>query len=72
MLVGNLLSSLAMTFVTMPYYVNPVLKKWLWPPANVPAARTNLRGIATVTAVMVFWAVVFWLLTTQIWSPSRR
>jgi uncharacterized protein len=72
MLVGNLLSSLAMTFLTMPYYVNPLLKKWLRPPANVPAARTNLRGIAIVTAVMAFWAVVFWVLTTQIWAPSRR
>jgi uncharacterized protein len=72
MLVGNLLSSLVMTFVTMPYYVNPLLKKWLRPPANVPAARTNLRGIAIVVAVMVFWATVFWLLTTQIWGPSRR
>src|ERR1700732_989421 len=72
MLVGNLLSSLAMTFLTMPYYVNPLLKKWLRPPANVPAARTNLRGIAIVTAIMVFWAVVFWLLTTQIWASSRR
>ena len=72
MLVGNLLSSLSMTFVTMPYYVNPLLKNWLQPPANVPAVRTNLRGIAIVVAVMVFWAVVFWVVTTQIWAPARR
>jgi antibiotic biosynthesis monooxygenase (ABM) superfamily enzyme len=72
MLVGNLLSSFAMTYVTMPYYVNPLLKRWLHPSANVPAARMNLRSIAIVVAVMVFWAVVFWFVTTVIWSPSRR
>ena len=26
MLVGNLLSSLVMSFVTMPYYANPILR----------------------------------------------
>jgi len=66
MLVGNLLSSLSMTYVTMPYYVNRLLKNWLQPPVNAPAARTNRRGIAIVTAAMVFWAVVFWFVTTQI------
>jgi antibiotic biosynthesis monooxygenase (ABM) superfamily enzyme len=75
MLVGNLLSSFTMTYVTMPYYVNPLLKRWLQPPANMPAAQmkqTNLRGIFIVVAAMVFWAVVFWFVTTEIWAPSRR
>lgn len=72
MLGSNLVSSCIITFVVMPYYVNPLLKNWLRLPAGVPQSRANLRGIAIIVAVMVFWAVVFWLLTTQIWSPSRR
>ncbi|HZA09472.1 antibiotic biosynthesis monooxygenase [Mycobacterium sp.] len=67
MLVGNLLSSSVMTFVTMPYYVNPLLKQWLWPRADAPKARTNLRGIALVAAVMVAWTVVIYLITTVFW-----
>jgi uncharacterized protein len=66
MLVGNLLSSFAMTYVTMPYYVNPLLKNWLRPPPNVPRRRANLRGTALVVAVLAFWVVVFYVLTTQI------
>ena len=31
MLVGNLLSSIVMTFLVMPFYVNPMLKRWLHP-----------------------------------------
>jgi antibiotic biosynthesis monooxygenase (ABM) superfamily enzyme len=67
MLIGNLLSSFAMTFLTMPYFVNPLLKNWLRPPANIPVARANLHGVATVTAVMVFWVVVFYLVTKVFW-----
>ena len=66
LLVGNLLSSFAMTFVTMPYYVNPLLKHWLRPPPDMPAARTNWRGIGIVAAVTAFWVVVFYLVTTQL------
>ena len=29
-------------------------------------------GLVLFAAVMLFWAVVFWFLTTQIWAPSRR
>lgn len=68
MLVGNLFSSFAMSFVTMPHYVNPLLKRWLRPPPNISAAQTNWRGIGIVVAVMVFWTALFYLLTTQIWS----
>ena len=57
LLVGNLLSSFVMSFVTMPYYVNPLLKHWLRPPADEPAARTNLRAMAIVAVVMAFWVV---------------
>ncbi|MEV7612742.1 antibiotic biosynthesis monooxygenase [Streptomyces sp. NPDC089799] len=68
LLVGNLLSSFTMSFFTMPYYVNRLLKRWLWPPADEPAARVNLRGLGIVAAVTVFWVVVFYLVTRQIWT----
>jgi uncharacterized protein len=68
LLVGTLLSSFTITFVTMPYYVNPLLKQWLRPPENEPASRTNLRGIAIIVAAMVFWAVVFYLVTRVFWN----
>ena len=42
LLVGNLLSSFIMTFVTMPYYVNPLLKHWLRPPPDMPPAADEL------------------------------
>lgn len=67
MLIGNLLGSFAMSFITMPYYVNPLLKRWLRPPVNVPQAQTNWRGIGIIVAVMAFWATVFYLATQVIW-----
>ncbi|WP_438309758.1 antibiotic biosynthesis monooxygenase [Streptomyces sp. HUAS TT3] len=68
MLVGNLLSSLLMTFLTMPFYVNPLLKRWLRPPPDEPPARNNRIGLAVVAAAMVCWAAVIYLITTQIWT----
>lgn len=67
LLVGNLLSSFIMSFVTMPFYVNPLLRRWLRPRPDAPAAKTHLVGLGTVAAVMVFWAAVFYLVTTRIW-----
>ena len=63
MLIGNLLSSFAMSFVTMPFYVNPLLKRWLSPPVDAPKAATNIRGAVLITALMVSWALLFWLAT---------
>jgi uncharacterized protein len=63
MLIGNLLSSFAMSFVTMPFYVNPLLKRWLRPPVDAPKAATNIRGAVLVTALMASWALLFWLAT---------
>ncbi|TPG29824.1 antibiotic biosynthesis monooxygenase [Mycolicibacterium hodleri] len=68
MLVGNLLSSFAMSFVAMPYYVNPVLKRWLRPPREVSKTRNNLQGLAILLALNAFWVVVFYLVTTQFWN----
>ncbi|TJZ76729.1 antibiotic biosynthesis monooxygenase [Rhodococcus oryzae] len=68
LLIGNLFSSFAMTFVTMPYYVNRLLGRWLRPPPDVPETGTNLRGIAIVAGVNTFWVVVFYLVTRQFWT----
>ncbi|MFI1395977.1 antibiotic biosynthesis monooxygenase [Streptomyces sp. NPDC020681] len=68
LLVGNLLSSFIMSFLTMPYYVNRLLKRWLRPSPDRPAAKTNLAGLGIVAAVTVFWGVVFYLVTTQFWT----
>ncbi|OBA92923.1 antibiotic biosynthesis monooxygenase [Mycobacteriaceae bacterium 1482268.1] len=67
MLVGNLCSSFVMTYVTMPFYVNRLLKHWLRPPPNVPAAKNNWRGIATVVTALLCWVVVFYLVTKVFW-----
>jgi antibiotic biosynthesis monooxygenase (ABM) superfamily enzyme len=67
LLIGNLFSSMLMTFLTMPYYVNPLLKHWLRPPPNVPAANSNWRGIGIAVAALAFWTVVFYLVTRVFW-----
>ncbi|MCC9307354.1 antibiotic biosynthesis monooxygenase [Kitasatospora sp. RB6PN24] len=68
LLLGNLLSSFIMSFLTMPYYVNPLLKRWLRPSPGAAAARTNLVGLGIVAAVTAFWVAVFYLVTTVLWS----
>ena len=68
MLVGNLLSSFAMTFVTMPYYVNPLLKTLAASASECAcSARANWRGIGIVVAALAFWIVVFYLVTRVFW-----
>lgn len=67
MLVGNLISSVIMSFLVMPRYVNPMLGWWLRPKADAPA-DTNLRGIGLVLAVNAAWVVVFYLITVQFWT----
>jgi antibiotic biosynthesis monooxygenase (ABM) superfamily enzyme len=66
-LTGNLCSSFILTFVTMPHYANRLLKRFLWPPADEPESRTNLRGAAIVVASLLFWAVVFYLVS-KFWN----
>jgi len=65
---SNLISSFVMTFVTMPFYVNPLLKRWLYAAPDAPKAATNIRAGLVIAAVMVFWAVLFWLVTTVFWK----
>lgn len=68
LLIGNLLSSFIMSFFTMPFYVNRLLKRWLRPIPDEPSVKTNLIGLGLVAAVTVFWAGLFYLVTTQIWT----
>lgn len=58
---------LIMTYVTMPFYVNRILRSWLTSPGDVPQPATNLKGLAVSGALVVVSAVIFWLVTTQIW-----
>ncbi|ART72837.1 antibiotic biosynthesis monooxygenase [Mycobacterium dioxanotrophicus] len=68
MLIGNLLSSFIMTYVTMPFYVNRLLYRWLYPASDTPMTATNIRTALVIVAVTVFWAVLFWLVTTVLWT----
>ncbi|MGW2201984.1 antibiotic biosynthesis monooxygenase [Streptomyces sp. NPDC001774] len=68
LLVGNLLSSFIMSFFTMPYYVNPLLRRWLRPAPGEPRAKTNRIGLGIVAVVTVFWVAVFYLITRQFWT----
>jgi antibiotic biosynthesis monooxygenase (ABM) superfamily enzyme len=58
-LMGNLCSSFILTFVTMPFYANRLLRRFLWPRADESESRTNLRSAAIVAGSLLFWAVVF-------------
>ena len=71
MLVGNLMSSFIMSFFTMPYYVNPLLKRWLRPPPNVPEATDQSGGASpSSVAAMAFWTVGIYLVTTPVLAPA--
>jgi uncharacterized protein len=69
LLLGNLLSSFAMSYLTMPRYVNPLLRWWLRPADGAPQPRTTLLGLGVVIAVNVVWAAVFYLATEHPWAP---
>jgi antibiotic biosynthesis monooxygenase (ABM) superfamily enzyme len=64
-ILATLLSSFIISFVVMPFYVNPLLKRWLRPPENASALRTNIRGIAIIVVLMAAWALLFYLVTTK-------
>jgi antibiotic biosynthesis monooxygenase (ABM) superfamily enzyme len=67
LLIGNLLSSFAMSYVTMPRYGNPLLGWWLRPAPGAAQPRTNLLGLGLAIAVNLAWAIVFYLVTRRIW-----
>jgi hypothetical protein len=68
MLIGNLLSSFAISYLTMPYYVNRVLGWWLQPKSTAPQPRTNLRGALLIIALNAAWVAIFYLITVQFWT----
>ncbi len=68
MLVGNLLSSFVMSYVTMPLYGNRLLRFWLAPSATARQPATNVAGLALVVAVNAVWAVIFYLVTVKFWT----
>ncbi|WP_439029122.1 antibiotic biosynthesis monooxygenase [Gordonia terrae] len=68
MLIGNLLSSFAMSYLTMPYYVNRLLGWWLQPRTPAPHTRTNVRGALFIVALNAAWVAIFYLITVQFWT----
>jgi antibiotic biosynthesis monooxygenase (ABM) superfamily enzyme len=68
LLIGNLLSSVTMTLVTMPFYVNRLLKDWLHPQLKPPRPQANWRGVAIILGGLGFWTVVFYLTTRVFWQ----
>lgn len=68
MLVGNLLSSFVMSYVTMPYYGIPILRFWMSPAKNARQPLTNVKGFALVLVINAVWAVVFYLVTVKFWT----
>jgi antibiotic biosynthesis monooxygenase (ABM) superfamily enzyme len=68
MLVGNLLSSFAMSYFTMPSYGNPIRKWWLKPSPDASRPSTNIRGLLLVLAINAPWALLFYLVAVKFWS----
>ncbi len=69
-LIATLLSSFIMSFVTMPFYVNPLLKRWLYPRADAPKAATNIRTAVLILGVLAATALLVYLVTAVFWHPS--
>ncbi|WP_211190677.1 antibiotic biosynthesis monooxygenase [Actinomycetospora sp. TBRC 11914] len=67
LLVGNVASVALLTWVVMPV-VTRALAPWLTPRPDAPQPRTDVIGTVASLAFLTGAAVVFWLLTVQIWS----
>ena len=65
MLIGNLVSSFVMSYLTMPYYGNPILRWWLAPSPSARQPATDITGVLLVLAINGLWALVFYLLTVK-------
>lgn len=66
LLVGNLTSSFVMSYFTMPYYSNPILKWWLRPKPDARQPHTDLVGFGKVLLINAVWAAFFIVLTTRV------
>ncbi len=67
LLVGNLLSAFTMTLFTMPFYVNRLLKHWLYPAPTTTKVRMYWRGPAIVFGGLGLWTAAFYLVTRVLW-----
>lgn len=65
MLVGNLVSSFVMSYLTMPYYGNRILRWWLNPAPSARQPATNIAGAVLVVGINALWAVTFYLMTVK-------
>lgn len=68
MLVGNLLSSFVMSYLTMPFYSNPILRFWMSPSRKARQPQTDVKGFVLVLAINAVWAVIFYLVTVKFWT----
>ena len=64
-LVGNLVSSFAMSYLTMPYYGTRLLRWWLNPSPSARQPATNVKGIAMVVGINALWAAIFYFATSR-------
>jgi antibiotic biosynthesis monooxygenase (ABM) superfamily enzyme len=65
MLVGNLVSSFVMSYLTMPYYGTRVLRWWLNPSPGARQPATDIKGVALIVAINALWALLFYTLTVK-------
>ena len=65
MLVGNLVSSLVMSYLTMKFYVTKIMGWWNSPAESAPQPATDVKGFLLILAINAAWAVVFYLLTVK-------
>lgn len=67
LIVGNLVSSFAMTYISMPWYANRILRSWLTAGGGAAQPATTLKWLGVSALSVGAWAVFFWLVTTRIW-----
>jgi antibiotic biosynthesis monooxygenase (ABM) superfamily enzyme len=67
LLVGNVLSVTLLTWVVMPV-VTRALRFWLAPAPDADVARVDAIGTIASIGFLTVSALVFWLVTTQIWT----
>jgi antibiotic biosynthesis monooxygenase (ABM) superfamily enzyme len=67
LLLGNVLSVTLLTWVVMPI-VTRALAFWLEPDPDRAGGRLDAIGAALSVAFLTLAALVFWLVTTQIWT----
>jgi uncharacterized protein len=66
LLIGNICSVALLTWVVMPV-VTRALNFWLAPEDEQAGRRTDALGTIASVAFLTLAALVFWLITTQIW-----